>query len=192
MSGELTQVPPVVLSERAFDWAQREGIIDIQPDAEQMHAAGNLTQTGDTYLPDVTVLRDGSTFRKQDWDISLLEGTALNGALYAPSSQLAIPKAEVQTVTAAGLRSYASTGKKLVELTVLDWDGLGERLVRAIEERKSETGGASEGFIRLSNAVGEVATGIGRLLGRGPASGRETRIAKARTLRPYTVTSRDS
>lgn len=180
---ELIHVPFVVLTERAFNHAQSKGILDIQPDRDQMLAVGQLTETGADYLPDITVLRDYSL---TNFDVSYKNAPV--DYQYLPSSELAVQERGQQTISAGGLRQHtAETAKKLIELSVSNWDRLGEEFVKGIEESKTlEKGNPGQVVDRAANAFGWLLSGLLRDPQINSASNQH--VLQGRNLQPYAIT----
>lgn len=181
---ELIQLPPVVLTERAFANAQAADIIGIQPDRDAMVAIGQATETGTDWLPDMTIIREHHTLR---WDVLFKD--AAPATPYLPASELTVTERRLQGVTAGGLREHIRTsGKKLVELTVRDWGALGAALAEAIEEARTGSKGPGEVSDRVVDALGWFVSEVTRQ----PflASPSQKRIRAARGIQPYTITRR--
>lgn len=179
---EIIQVPSVVLTERAFEWARSEGILDVQPNHDLMLAIGQITNTGTEYLPDITVLRHHVPLGQ--WDVNY--DSAPPELPYIPSRELSVTERGLQFVSAGNLRRHIhDTGKTLLQLTVQDWDKLGEALAEEIE--MSKTRGKEhpkQGSDLIVGALGEAAS---RLFGNKPITPRQKRIDQAGSLQPYTI-----
>lgn len=181
---EIIQVPSVVLTERAFEWARSEGILDVQPNHDLMLAIGQITETGTDYLPDITVLR---LHTPVEWDVSYQ--SAKPEQRYIPSRELSVTERGLQFVSARNLREHVQqAGKTLLELTVQDWDKLGEALTEKIEMAKTRTKEhPAQGSDLIIGALGGVA---GKLFGGKPLTQRQRNIGQGATLKPYTITRR--
>lgn len=183
MSGEIMQVPSVLLTERAFKSAQDEGIVTIQPNRDHMLAISQITDTGDVYVPDITILRQHN---QTNWD--MLYRNAPTDYRYTSSAQLGVHEHNLPYVSAGGLRDHMirAEGKKILELTVRDWDALGAAFADAVEQ--SKTIGASN----LEQIADYVAGGLG-LVGRlfdvpKLMSPHEKRVRQVANLHPYIIT----
>jgi len=179
------QFPMVVLSERAFDLAQENNVLNIVPNLREMEAVRTLTEVD--LIPDVTVIRE---FKKGFMHPILSEPetkNAPNDYPFFPVAKLVQP--ETKPVTAAELRRYVAAGKRLIDLTVEgDFTDLDESYARNVEYSR---GRGLFGGIGAENATdfmrGLRALSGGKIKAQSP---REQRIAAAAQHKPYTVTYR--
>lgn len=181
MSGELMKVPSVLLTERAFEQAQDAGIVGIEPNRDHMMAIGQITETGDTYIPDITIMRAYGASRNE-WDVNYKDADP--SLRYFPATELGVLEREKQYVSAGGLRVHShDAGKKILELTVKDWDVLGETLVDAIHNTTGHSG---------KNIGDLVFTPLAKLLERSQnlpkiPTPRMRHMEQARNLQPYII-----
>ncbi|HEV7453977.1 MAG TPA: hypothetical protein VGO07_01835 [Candidatus Saccharimonadales bacterium] len=180
---EITPALSVVLTPQAFGKAQEANITAIEPDYDAMRAIGEVTATGQDWLPDITVIREHRPLGQHDINFN----TARPTAPYFLASELAVRERSLQVVTASGLRRHlGDTGKKLVELTVRDWDGLGEILAEAILNTRMSGNGQEQVLDRVTDALSWfVSQVIHEPMLESP---NRRKIQAARGIRPYTIT----
>jgi hypothetical protein len=189
MGSELIQAPQVVLSERAFEHAQNAGIAGIAHNLDGMLTVCQITEMGSEYIPDLTIIRDGkgSVF---NWDKTYKN--APDTFPYAPSYEL--DKAERSTSVSAGnLRAHQlQTGKTILELTVKDWDGLGEELAGELAWQMKEAQNLAASKPEQGAGLAQDATAwFGRIFNAPTMSNRDRAVAAARAgAQPYTVSLR--
>lgn len=186
---EITQVPDVVLSQRAFESAQEAGITGIVANRDTMLAIGQITQTGTKYVPDLTVMRKFS-WNSAEWEKELTEAAA--ATRYFPPSELTVVERDKQFVTAGSLRSYQQAGgKTILNLAVKDWDQLGDALAETIEQaEKFGQPRSFGGFLRHAvDAVGGISEMVTRKPGVSPMG---MHRCQAAGLQPYHLTRRSA
>lgn len=184
MSGELMKVPTVLLTESAFKQAHGAGITGIEPNRDHMMAIGMITETGDTFVPDITIMRAyGAT--RSEWDVNYKDADPSHR--YFPATELSVLEREKQYVSAGGLRVHShEASKKILELTVKDWDALGEAYTEAIYNTKGHDG--SNPLDLVSTPVAKAANLIGRALNlREIQTPRMRHMEQAKNLQPYII-----
>jgi hypothetical protein len=190
MSSEIIQIPSVLLTERAFESAQDEGILNIQPNRDHMLAIGQITDTGDVYVPDITILRQHNLI---NWDA--LYSSAPADYRYFPATELNVQERGKVYVSAGGLRQHMlnSDSRKIMELTVKDWGALGEAFASVIEDSKmigqSQEGNHPKAY--LDHAVSALGWLTSNLFNAPELASPQTqRIKNAAGLHPYIITRR--
>src|SRR5205823_4123063 len=93
---EVMPIPSVVLTPQAFGKAREANITAIEPDYDAMRAIGEVTATGDDWLPDVTVIREHRPLGQSDINFD----TAHPMTPYFLASELGVRERPLQVVTA--------------------------------------------------------------------------------------------
>ncbi len=170
--------PSIILTPRAFAEARAIEIIGIEPDIAAMQAIQNLPGIPQEFLPDTTVFRWG------DRHDPLFARAPLDAG-YFPSTELAAQDRDPQAITAEYARNTLLASRKILELTVMDWqtDLLGRTLANAMFNTKKNAAGigfqVAQSFLEAFNWLGRASTGD--LNADHPAAQR------ARAIHPYRI-----
>jgi len=170
--------PSVVLTPRAFHAAENDGIIGVEPNLDVMREIGELAGATEVYVPDLTVIR---WYHRTHWDTCF--STAPPSYMY----HVAHPSDSAEKMSAAALRRgiEQQNSTASIELTVNDWNSLGETYAQQV----LNTVVASKGF-GAEQAVHYI-SGVGGILARafgigGLYESPEQRLSRqVQGLQPY-------
>lgn len=175
-AGELIQIPDVVLTKRLFERAHQEGITGITPDLSAIQAIGELTGVGAEFLPDITVLRQ---YDRSDVNFN----QAPDDTRYWPATDLSVRERDTFYISKHNLSEHARIASKtILQLTVKDWDNLGQELADQIHIAQR----AKQGY--AAHASAGLGGFFGTMLGiKSLNTSKQKQERQARDYQPYTI-----